>query len=235
MAGGPLVPRGRKEADAQELFDYLTRTDLADVAFTAWSVLAASLPLVGGGAGASVEHLRRAHDTRIQEAVVFLAVGFRDLAARLDRDYMRTDEFHGRFTRVIEEMTQARNESKRAEFVGAGLNLGLEGKHRAEFDLFVSTLSRLEPIHLALLGGLARRPPQAPRQGNYPLVSAIQELTPNVDDAIRLRLYEDLTAAGLVEGPSSIRLEQDDTFHDESEGLLTGFGQRFVAFVTDPR
>ncbi len=222
----PEISRDEWDPETQKLYDELTAFDPTDAGL-------ALAEGVVGPFGGFVDQVRRRRDTRQVEFMVALAKGYRDLLGDVSQ-LPQTPEFKMRVLQISEEASEARNHEKRAQFIAAGLNLGSGHSPNDEVDLFLATLGRLEVVHLRLLAGLATRRPQRLSTDMKPLFDAIVELTPGVDSAGRVRLYDDLGALGLVEGRNLI-VEGGDQLHDEPDGLLTRFGRSFVQFLADPR
>lgn len=218
--------------DEQALFNALTSQNAVDRGWVLATAIASALPIVGGPAGVLADYLNRRTDTKVVGFVVKLASCYRTMRRdvnTLEEKYM--SEFADRLVVVIDEATQARNRRKREAYLSAGLSIGTSARPEDdEFDLMIATLGRLEAVHIRLLARLGETGDVEDAKAMW---KRIGEVTPELDEIVLWRLWDDLESEGLVPGRSALVVESSPDEPDERGSTpLTSFGDRFLEFIS---
>jgi hypothetical protein len=112
-----------------------------------------AVPLAGGTIAALIsEYVPRQKQVRLVRFVEELGDRLKAQQARIDQEFVRTNEFQTLFEDALDRVQQRKNEDKFDYWARliAGV-AGTERPPRADRDRFIDTLDRLRPAHLRLL------------------------------------------------------------------------------------
>jgi len=220
-----------------EAIDEIRSRSVRDVAKMTVVNLAQSIPVFGAFAAAVLEeYVASQQADRVAAFLEVLSTDLHQLGDRMDREFVRTDEFEGLFEDVVERVRSRRSEGKRREYAAAIANATTTARP-TEDERFrmIDTLDALRTSHLRLLAVIASTtsvPPQlhGTMAGGINLV--LNLVLPGVPEEAYRRDWADLTQHGLAQSyPSGTMTIQG---LGNLSARLTPLGQRFVAFLTPP-
>lgn len=138
---------------ADETREDLHETPAGDHAIAIGLAALSAVPVAGGTIATLIsEYVPRQKQQRLVRFVEDLGERLRAQQARIDQEFVRTEEFQTLFEDTLDRIQQRRNEEKFEYW--ARLVVGVAGKERpprADRDRFVDTLDRLRLAHLRLL------------------------------------------------------------------------------------
>lgn len=168
---------------------------------------------------------------RIVELATKLEAGLGGLEARVDRDFVQSDEFADLVEEVLESASRRDSDGKREYYAAALANsLTVDRPDAEERERMLDVLDELRPAHLRLLAGVARThdyPPGISGSSSMaPVVSAIVPGTP--EEQWRMD-WADLERLGVLPTFPSGMMTGEGTRN--IAGRIPPFGQRFVAWI----
>jgi hypothetical protein len=190
-----------------------------------------AVPVIGGAIATMISELvPRRKQERIVNFVKALREDLEADRARVDREFVRTDDFDRMVEDVLDRVQTVRNEDKLGYW--AALLAGLSGSGRPESterDRMINTLDRLAKPHLRLLHVIAttNEPPPGLYAGG--VSATLTWKMPNVPEGEARTLWEELAREGLVDSyPSGVMTAQGA---GNLSGRLTERGREFVRML----
>lgn len=177
-------------------------------------------------------------EQRARRTAEFLSELGEDLAGlddRIDRQFVRADEFQGLFEEALERVASRRTEGMRAYYAAAIANTALPGRpdEQARFRM-IDILAELRPRHMALLAAIAKgsastAPHDQALTVGQTAIGSVTAATEGLNGDMWADLA-DLERRGLTFplADSMMSVARD------VRGLLTPLGLALVAFVARP-
>jgi hypothetical protein len=216
--------------DLERRSEELHETPLGDHAIAAGLAGLNAIPVLGGVIATFVsEYVPRQKQRRLVSFVQDLAEKLREEEDRIDREFVKSEEFAGLVEDVIDSAQQRRNVEKHRYY--ASLVAGSATHARPteeERDRLLDALDRLRLPHLRLLHVIATttEPPPGMWAGG---VSHVVQSKMEISDADLREQWGDLAAANIADSYPS------GTMTAAGAGnlavRLTPFGRRFVDFL----
>jgi hypothetical protein len=231
-------PLGESSVSRDELVKRLTATSPGDVVLATTAAAVSALPGVGGPIAAVLDEVRSRRDHRLAEFMADFVELVRRLSAQIDATYMRSSDYADLFERATDEISKARNASKRRYYAMALATAATASRPgEDELALLMDALDGVLAVHLRLLAGVAHGPsgPSAPNE--YFTVGtaawgAIIAALPGMEVTVIERCWEDLARLGILE--SLVNITADLRTATELPRVITSFGHRFIEFISEP-
>jgi hypothetical protein len=195
--------------------------------------VAGSVPVIGSIVASLVDlYLPEQRARRTEEFLAELAQAVGSVGNRVDRDFVRVDEFHGLVEEVLERVASRRAEGLRGYYAAALANAATKTRpdEQTRFRM-LDALSRLRPHHLHVLAGLAAA--SSPTGAGPDVITVGQAAVANVTSAVGDASNDlwkdllDLEQLGLTRSLDKSLL----TVAGGARSLLTPFGLRFLEFL----
>lgn len=197
---------------------------------------AGMIPVLGPMASALLDvFIPEQRARRTAEFLAELGEDLTGLEDRIDREFVRADEFQGLFEEALERVASRRAEGMRAYYAAAVANTALPGRpeEQARFRM-MDVLAELRPAHMALLAAIAKgsgstAPHDEALTVGQAAIESVSAATRGMVGDIWADL-SDLERRGLTAPLGSSMMS---VAHDV-RGLLTPLGLALVAFVARP-
>jgi hypothetical protein len=171
---------------------------------------------------------------RLERFATELGRNVEALQERLDREFVKRDEFEALAEESLERVVLRRNEPKISKFAAAVAHAATTERPDLQArDRYLDWLDRLRPIHLEILGRLAAgsagwvRPADALTTGQVASSRITHALDGLTCDRLDLDELERRGLIGSLDDPTTLLGVADDV-----GALLTVPGRQFLAFVT---
>ena len=233
---GPLL--GESGISRNELVKRLTSTSPGDIVLATTAAAVSAVPVVGGPIAALLDEVRSRRDHRLAEFMADFVELVRRRIAQIDATHMCSSDYADLFERATDEISKARNASKRRYYalaLASAATVGRPGED--ELALLMDALDSVLDVHLRLLAGVARGPSSPSAPNEYFTVGtgawgAISAALPGMDVMVIERCWEDLARLGILE--SLVNITADSRTSTELPWVITDFGHRFIRFVSEP-
>jgi hypothetical protein len=215
-----------------ELFPADRKAEWAD----AFAVYANLIPVFGG----AVSHVlsgwsQERRMLRVREVLDDAVTRIKDLGARLDEGYVKSDEFEDLLDRTLRQVAAERHQEKRrlyAAFLAGAVGSSGEPGYQEQLR-FLRTLEELQPDHVRILRAIREEPDLRHAVGSDAsdfLIGKLQERLPDISAprvaALAEQLADDLKLTviggrvGILITPSRETGEMPDRFTDYGLGFI---------------
>lgn len=239
MPTDDIEERANRELDREERARHAGELDDASARD---SVLALGERAVGliPGAGALLgyvigEHIPRRRQERMIEFVREVSEAFGRVEERLDRDFVRGDQFADLTEEVLETIIRRDAAGKRAYYAAALANTATASRpDEEERDRMLSVLDEVRPSHLRLLAVVASTR-DLPEGSDFYMGGIESNLMPRLEGTSQEQMrmdWADLERLNVLQNYPSGLMSREGVA--DLTVRLTDFGRRYLAWITLP-